>query len=105
MKTLEGSVALALDDATVSGAAYDLLMSNLLAWLATGASEKTTTFDCSMAQFDIRSGVAISDSLYIETPRMVATGKARINLPARTIDMRLKPRSRTRYVPRAMTRA
>lgn len=94
--TLNGRVSLAISDATVSGPAYDLLMSNLLAWLATGASEKVTTFDCSMAQFDISDGVARSDSLYIQTPRMLATGKARIDLNEDFVDARIDPRSRSR---------
>lgn len=94
--SLNGRLALALDHAVVSGAAYDLLMSNLLAWLAVGANEKTTTFDCSMAQFDLHDGIASSDSLYIETPRMVATGKARLDLPGDALDVRLEPRSRSR---------
>ena len=98
LQTLQGRVALAADNVTVAGPAYDLLMSNLLAWLVTGAQENTTTFDCSMAQFDIADGVADSDTLYVETPRMVATGKARIDLAASTLDVRLQPRSRTRTV-------
>jgi len=94
--TLQGRVALAVNDARISGAAYDLLMSNLLAWVVQGAGEKTTTFDCTMAQFDVAAGQARSDSLYMETPRMLATGKAHIDLPGNTLDVRLEPRSKTR---------
>ncbi|MFT4769592.1 MAG: hypothetical protein ACI8RN_002740 [Glaciecola sp.] len=93
---LQGRVSTALNDVTVSGAAYDLLMSNLLAWLVKGASEKTTTFSCSMAQFEFTAGVAHSDSIYIETPRMLATGKASVNLPKNSLDVRIEPRSKTR---------
>ncbi len=93
---LGGSLALALNDTTVSGAAYDLLMSNLLAWLVKGAGEKTSTFDCTMARFDFAAGVGRSDSLYLETPRMLATGKGTIDLTAGTLDLRLEPRSKTR---------
>jgi uncharacterized protein involved in outer membrane biogenesis len=89
-------VATALTGVTVSGAAYDLLMSNILAWVVRGAGEKTTTFDCTMAQFDIDRGVANSDSLYIETPRMLATGKASVDLPQSSLDVRIEPRSKTR---------
>lgn len=93
---LKGRVATALTGVTVSGAAYDLLMSNILAWVVRGAGEKTTTFDCTMAQFDIDRGVANSDSLYIETPRMLATGKASVDLPQGSLDVRIEPRSKTR---------
>lgn len=93
---LNGSLALALNDTTISGAAYDLLMSNLLAWLVSGAGQKTSTFDCTMARFDFTDGVGRSDSLYLETPRMLATGKGRIDLAQSTLDLRLEPRSKTR---------
>ncbi|WOJ95760.1 AsmA-like C-terminal region-containing protein [Congregibacter brevis] len=95
---LQGRLSTALSDVTVSGAAYDLLMSNLLAWLVKGAGEKTTTFDCTMAQFDIADGVARSDSIYIETPRMLATGKASIDLPKSKLDVRIEPRSKSRAI-------
>ncbi|WP_008295468.1 AsmA family protein [Congregibacter litoralis] len=97
-QSLQGRVSTALSDVTVSGAAYDLLMSNLLAWLVQGAGEKTTTFDCSMAQFDIAAGVARSDSIYIETPRMLATGKATVDLPQNNLDVRIEPRSKSRAI-------
>ncbi len=93
---LKGRVATALTGVTVSGAAYDLLMSNILAWVVKGASEKTTTFDCTMAQFDIDQGIARSDSIYIETSRMLATGKATVDLPQNSLDLRIEPRSKTR---------
>lgn len=98
LAALDGRVAAAANDMTVSGAAYDLLMSNLLAWLVKGVNEKTTTFNCVMAQFDVKSGIAKSDSLYVETRRMLATGKSSINLGTNTLDLRLEPRSKTRTV-------
>jgi hypothetical protein len=98
LASMNGRLALALADTTVSGAAYDLLMTNILAWVAVGAGEETTTFDCGMAQFDISEGLAQTDSLYLETPRMVATGKGRIDLKAQRLDIRLEPRSRSRTV-------
>ncbi|MEM1402368.1 MAG: AsmA-like C-terminal region-containing protein [Pseudomonadota bacterium] len=95
-KTLNGRVALAASDTTVSGAAYDQLMSNILGWLVTGATEKTTTFNCSLLQLDFEDGVGRGDSLFIETPRVIATGKARIDLPAQFLDVRMEPRSKQR---------
>jgi hypothetical protein len=95
---LQGRLAAAVTETTVSGPAYDLLMSNLLSWIVRGANEKSTTFDCSMAQFDILDGVARSDSVYIETPRMLATGKARIDLPESTLEVRIEPRSKNRTI-------
>ncbi|GAB5414029.1 MAG: hypothetical protein Cons2KO_16320 [Congregibacter sp.] len=98
LASLDGRIATAANDLTVSGAAYDLLMSNLLAWLVVGVNDKTTTFNCAMAQFDVKAGLAKSDSLYLETRRMLATGKSTIDLAASTLDLRLEPRSKTRTV-------
>jgi hypothetical protein len=92
-----GSIALALEGGTFEGAAYDLLATDLLGWLFSGASrERLTRIDCSMARFSLRNGVASSDSLYMETPQMVATGSGKIDLVERRMDMELTPRSRTR---------
>ncbi|MEL7045049.1 MAG: AsmA-like C-terminal region-containing protein, partial [Pseudomonadota bacterium] len=93
---MNGHASFALNDVTVAGAAYDLLMSNLLAWLARGAGETETTFDCTLLDFDIREGVAVSDTIYVDTPRMRATGKARIDFPANQINLRVEQRSKTR---------
>ncbi len=93
---LRGGVSLALSDATVSGPAYDLLMSNLLAWLVTGASEKTTTFSCAMASFALEEGVARSRDLFVDTPSMIAHGKAMLDIPGDKLDIRLEPRSKSR---------
>lgn len=97
-RTMQGRLSTALSDVTVSGAAYDLLMSNLLVWLVRGAGEKTTTFNCTMAQFDISAGVARSDSIYVETPRMLATGKATVDLSKNNLDVRIEPRSKSRAI-------
>ncbi|MEM9315905.1 MAG: AsmA-like C-terminal region-containing protein [Pseudomonadota bacterium] len=94
--TMNGHASFALNDVTVAGAAYDLLMSNLLAWLARGAGETETTFDCTLLDFDVREGIAVSDTIYVDTPRMRATGKARIDFPANQINLRVEPRSKTR---------
>lgn len=98
LTSMNGRLALAISDAEVSGPAYDLLMSNLLAWVAVGASETTTRFNCAMAQFDVVDGVARTDSIYIESPRMLATGKARIDLVEDQVEARIEPRSRTRTI-------
>ena len=95
-ESLDGRIAIAASDTTISGAAYDQLMSNILGWLVTGASQKTTTFDCTLLQLDFEDGKGRGDSLFMETPRVIATGKARIDLPAQLIDVRIEPRSKQR---------
>jgi hypothetical protein len=97
LSTLQGNVAFALEDATIQGAAYDVLATDLLEWIYSGAAlETSTTLDCIMARFDLDSGLARSDSLYIETPKMVATGKAKFDLVRKTMDVTVTPMSKSR---------
>jgi hypothetical protein len=94
---LNGSLALALENAVIEGAAYDLLATDLLAWIYSGAmAEESTHIDCTMAKFQFRQGVASTDSLYIESSKMVATGKAEFNLVDQTMDLRITPLSKSR---------
>ncbi|MEM1153924.1 MAG: AsmA-like C-terminal region-containing protein [Pseudomonadota bacterium] len=94
-----GSVAFALEEAVIEGAAYDLLATDLLAWIYSGAlAEDSTYIDCTMAKFDIRQGIATSDSLYIESSKMIATGKAEFDLPRQRMDVRITPRSKSRLL-------
>lgn len=96
---LNGSVAFALENAVVEGAAYDLLATDLLAWIYSGAlTEKSTYLDCTMARFQLRQGVASSDSLYIESARMLATGTAKFDLVKSRMDLRITPMSKSRLL-------
>lgn len=97
LASVDGSLSLALEDATIEGAAYDVLATDLLAWLYSGAAmEESTVIECTMADFQFRDGVATSDNLYAASARMVATGRARFDLGQRTLDVALTPRSRSR---------
>ena len=51
-----------------------------------------------MARIDFQDGVGRSDSLYVETPRMLATGKGTLDFPGERLDVRLEPRSKTRAI-------
>jgi hypothetical protein len=76
--SLDGSVAIALEDTIIQGGAYDVLATDLLAWIYSGAVLETSThLDCTMARFDIKKGVARTDSIYVQSERMIATGKGR----------------------------
>jgi uncharacterized protein involved in outer membrane biogenesis len=95
--SLNGNLAIALEDTVIKGAAYDVLATDLLAWIYSGAAlENSTHLDCTMARFDIREGVARTDSLYVETARMIATGKGKFDLPRWRMDLTVTPRSRSR---------
>lgn len=97
LQSLDGSLALALEDAVIAGAAYDVLATDLLAWIYSGAAlEKSTKIDCTMAKFKLDDGVAKTDSLYIETRKMVATGRAELDMVREKIDIKITPRSKSR---------
>jgi hypothetical protein len=99
LASLDGNLAFALEDAVIEGAAYDLLATDVLAWIYSGAAgEESTYIDCTMADFSLEKGVAETEDLYIETDRMVATGKARFDFPAQKMDLRLDPRSKSRVL-------
>jgi hypothetical protein len=99
LENLNGSVAFALEKAIIEGAAYDLLATDLLAWIYSGAlTDKSTFIDCTMAKFNLRQGVATTDSLYIESAKMVATGKAEFNLVEQRMDVRITPLSKSRLL-------
>ena len=94
---LDGNLALALEDAVIAGAAYDLLATDLLAWIYSGAAgEESTAVDCTMAHFVFNDGVAKTEDLYIETDKMVATGEAEFDFVREKMDLKLSPRSKSR---------
>ena len=95
--SLDGSLAIALDDTIIQGAAYDILATDLLAWIYSGAALKKSTYlDCIMARFEVHDGVATTDSIYVESQRMIATGKGTFDFPRQKLDLTITPRSRSR---------
>jgi AsmA family len=97
LKDMDGSLAIALENAEIEGAAYDVLATDILAWFYSGAArEKSTHIDCTMGQFVLLDGVAKSDSLYIETDKMVATGSAKLDMVQEKMDVTITPRSKSR---------
>tara|TARA_R100000005_G_scaffold68663_1_gene36591 strand:- start:31141 stop:34434 length:3294 start_codon:yes stop_codon:yes gene_type:complete len=99
LQQLDGSMAFALENATVEGAAYDVLATGILTWLFSGAAlEKSTFLDCTMAQFTLENGIARTDSLFVESPNMIATGIGSFDLPRRTLALTLTPRSKSRSI-------
>ncbi|MEQ9465366.1 MAG: AsmA-like C-terminal region-containing protein [Haliea sp.] len=96
---LDGTVGVALEAATVEGAAYDVLATGILTWLFSGAArEESTYLDCAMAQFAVDDGVARTKDIFIESPNMIATGIGEFNLPAKTLALTLTPRSKSRSI-------
>ena len=99
LNTLDGSVAMALEDAVIEGAAYDVLATDLLEWIYSGAMlEKYTDVDCTMGKFLLDDGVATSDSLFVETDRMLATGTGTFDLVRKKMDVTITPMSKSRLL-------
>ncbi len=99
LSQLDGTVGVALEAATVEGAAYDVLATGILTWLFSGAArEESTYLDCVMAQFAVDDGVARTKDIFIESPNMIATGIGEFNLPAKTLALTLTPRSKSRSI-------
>ncbi len=99
LSQLDGTVGVALEAATVEGAAYDVLATGILTWLFSGAArEESTYLDCVMAQFAVDNGVARTRDIFIESPNMIATGIGEFNLPAKTLALTLTPRSKSRSI-------
>jgi hypothetical protein len=94
---LNGSFAMALEDAEVEGAAYDVLATDLLAWIYTGAAtEESTLIDCTRAKFQLVNGQATSDDLYMETRRIIASGEGKLDLVNKSLDLTITPKSKSR---------
>lgn len=99
LDTLDGSVAWAVADGYIEGAAFDMLMTDLLRWLLLGGIlQDNTHFECAMAAFTLRGGIAHSDGLYLLTRHMVAAGEATLDFPGGLVDLRIDPRARSRAV-------
>ncbi len=99
LQSLDGSLAFALEDAVIEGAAYDVLATGILEWMYSGAALQTSTqLDCTMARFDFDLGNARTENIFIETQKMIATGEATLDLVNSEIDLSLTPRSKSRQV-------
>ena len=96
---VDGTLAGAVADGYVEGAAFDLLMTDLVSWLLLGGVlQENTNFECGMAQFLIEDGVARSEDIYLATKHMIAQGKATLDFPHKELDVRIDPRARSRTV-------
>ncbi len=96
---VDGSLAGAVADGYIEGAAFDLLMTDLVSWLLLGGLlQDNTNFECGMAHFLIEDGVARSEDIYLATRHMIARGKATLDFPHNQLDVRIDPRARSRTV-------
>jgi hypothetical protein len=94
---LDGQFAIAFEDISLKGAAYDRLAVDTLAWFYTGGVlQEETRFNCVMGKFGLDQGIAVSDFMFAESDFLIAEGNATIDLPAGEMDMAITPRSKRR---------
>ena len=97
--TVDGSMALAMDNGIIEGAAYDVLATDFLAWMYSGAALSNSTYiDCALIAFDLNQSVATSRTLFVESQNMVATGTAKVDFVRNKIDLTFTPRSKLRLL-------
>lgn len=56
--------------------------------------ESETKLNCAIADFIIEDGVAKSETLFMDTKRVVLQGKGSVNLPEQTLNIKLSPDSK-----------
>jgi hypothetical protein len=96
---VDGSLAGAVADGYIEGAAFDILMTDLVSWLLLGGIlQENTNFECGIAKFVFEDGVARSEGIYLATKHMIAQGKATLDFPRNELDVRIDPRARSRAV-------
>ncbi len=90
--SLVGHVGLALENGRLTGHDLSLMAPNIGNWLLTLPQNKgETELRCVLARFDVEAGVATNNSLLLMTPETNIGGTAKIDLPAETMDIVLRP--------------
>ena len=88
MSTLNGRYGHVMEDVKLTGGDIDLLAFNAIQLLtATVVSKKHTTIDCAIGKFKVRKGVATSETLFLHTPKMIATGTGHLDFNDETVDI------------------
>jgi hypothetical protein len=90
---LEGEFGMAIERGRIHLRYFDLTGANVLQWLFTGAALRSSTdLSCFVARFDIKHGVATSQSLFMDTSLARSTGSGTLNLVDQTVDILVHPR-------------
>ena len=56
------------------------------------AAKETTKINCSVADFDIKNGVALANAVFVDTEQVLFSGKGSIDLVQKKVDMTVTPK-------------
>ena len=93
VKTLKGRATLTGGEGRLEGNALNVWAGSLLTAFLPGQS-KDTHLNCTVADFDIRDGVAHSRTVIIDTDKATITGTGTVDLVRKRVDMRFTPRTK-----------
>ena len=86
--SLDGDVAVALDNGVLHGADLSLLNIDFMGWFFDHLVQKQQTdIHCAMSHYQIENGLADVKMLILTTPDLEASGNGNINLKDETIDL------------------
>lgn len=90
--SLDGSIAVIGGEGHFKSAAMNLWGTGLLTTMVPSLDpESEAAMNCMIAMFKVEDGVAKSDAVFMDMKRLTIAGEGEISLPAREINLRLKP--------------
>ena len=100
--TLSGKFRFSLDDASLPSKYVEFLSVDVFGWVMRKSmlEDTYTQLDCIMMGFDIRQGVAKSQSMIAAGPNLIINGAATVDLGKESIDMVLLPRQKKNFFSR-----
>lgn len=95
--SMRGRISKAIVDANLVGGDLDLLDLRLMQLMLSMLSpSRRTTVECIISDFQIADGIATSETLFLETPKMLVAGTGTLDFGAETVDLLLTARTRRR---------
>ena len=104
LATSNGYWGLILEKAELTGRDLDVLAFDFLQALTTAAGPKGhTTIDCAIAKFKLDDGMAHSEILYVQTPKMFATSTGKVNFKTNMLDFLVRTDAKGRLFSKRAT--
>ncbi|EEE44839.1 AsmA family protein [Roseibium alexandrii] len=97
-KTLSGKVSGSLWGGVLPNRLLDLSGLNLVTWLSTGGSGKTSKLVCAVLPFQFKNGTATTETLILETEDVQVVGSGQVNLKADTLKLGFLPRPKRKQL-------
>jgi uncharacterized protein involved in outer membrane biogenesis len=95
--SLDGALGLVVERGRIHSRLFGLTTMHPLGWLFARSTRRGySRLDCVIARFDVRDGIAESQTLLVDTPDAIVTGTGSIDFTRETIDLRMQPRAKHR---------